>query len=184
MIKKLLRIFDKLVFGIKLKFSGQYQKSAVYSKSLGIKTGKNIRITGNVSFGTEPFLIELGNDITITQNVVFHTHDGGVWVFRKEFPGINVYRKIKVGNNVFIGANSSIMPGVTIGSNVVIAAGSVVTRDCECDSVYGGVPAKKIKTLTEYREKVLKEAVFLKTGNEKERKKIIVDHLNKINEKK
>ena len=108
---------------------------------------------------------------------MFHTHDGGVWVFRKEYPGINIYRKIKVGNNVFFGANSSIMPGVTIGDNVVIAANSLVTKDCESNYVYGGIPAKKIKTLDEYKSKVLREAIFLKTEDRKKRKELILKHL-------
>lgn len=56
-------------------------------------------------------------------------------------------KPIIVGDGCWIGANSLIMPGVTIGNGAVIAAGSVVTRDCECDCLYGGVPAKKIKEL-------------------------------------
>ena len=54
-------------------------------------------------------------------------------------------KPIIVGDGCWIGANSLIMPGVTIGNGVVIAAGSVVTKDCESDCLYGGVPAKKIK---------------------------------------
>jgi len=174
MLKKIAAAFDRMLFSFRLRSAGQYGKAGILSAKYGMKVGKNIRITGNVTFGTEPYLIELGNDITITQNVVFHTHDGGVWVFRNEYPGINVFRRIKVGNNVFIGANSSIMPGVTIGDNIVIAAGSVVTKDCESDSVYGGVPARKLKTLSEYKEKVLKEAVYITTKDTVQRKKQIL----------
>lgn len=56
-------------------------------------------------------------------------------------------KPIIVGDGCWIGANSLIMPGVTIGSGVVIAAGSVVTKDCEKDCLYGGIPARKIKEL-------------------------------------
>lgn len=56
-------------------------------------------------------------------------------------------KPIIVGGGCWIGANSLIMPGVTIGNGAVIAAGSVVTRDCGSDCLYGGVPAKKIKEL-------------------------------------
>jgi len=175
----MMNLIKKMLFNFRLRSAGSYEKIEVYKKEYGFKAGKNIRITGNVIFGTEAYLIEFGNDITITQNVYFHTHDGGVWVFRKEYPNINIYRKIVVGNNVFIGANSSIMPGVTIGNNVVIAAGSVVTKDCEPDSVYGGVPAREIKTLSEYKEKVLKEALFTKSPDPVKRKAEIIEYVMK-----
>jgi len=182
MLRRMLKVFRDLIFEIQLAIASPNKKIDVYKKKMGIKAGTNIRITGNIIFGSEPFLVELGNDITITQNVMFHTHDGGVWVFRKEYPGINIYKKIKVGNNVFLGANSSLMPGVTIGDNVVIAANSVVTKDCESDSVYAGIPAKRIKSLAEYKEKVLKEAVFIKSNDIKKRKiEILEQFKNKEN---
>lgn len=181
MFSRVVSLFKRLIFKVELALADQYKKIFVYEKHLGIKIGKNIRITGNITFGTEPYLIELGNDITITQNVYFHTHDGGVGLFRKEYPGINIFRRIKVGNNVFLGANSSIMPGVTIGNNVVIAASSVVTKDCESNSVYAGVPAKKIRELKDYKEKVLLEAIYVKSNDPEIRKKEILEQLESKN---
>lgn len=178
MLKKAGEILNKLKFRYQLSSAGLYQKIEVYKRYYGFKAGKNIRVTGNISFGSEPYLIELGSDITITQNVTFHTHDGGVWIFRKEYPGINIYRRIKIGNNVFIGAGSSIMPGVTVGDNVVIAAGSVVTKDCEPNWVYGGVPAKKIRSVEDYKEKVLKEAVFIESSDPEKRKEEILSKIS------
>lgn len=181
MFNRILSLIRKIIFEIELAMSNEYTKVNIYKKHLDIKAGKNIRITGRVTFGTEPYLIELGDDITITKNVYFHTHDGGVGLFRKEYPGINIFRRTKVGNNVFLGANSSIMPGVNIGNNVVIAASSVVTKDCESDSVYAGVPARKIRDLKDYKEKVLKEAVFIKSSDPKMRKKEILEKLESKN---
>lgn len=54
---------------------------------------------------------------------------------------------ITVGDGCWIGANALIMPSVTIGNGVIIAAGSVVTQNCDGNCLYGGVPAKKIKEL-------------------------------------
>lgn len=54
---------------------------------------------------------------------------------------------IQIGNGVWIGANSVILPNVTIGKGCIIAAGSVVTKDCEPNSLYGGTPARKLKDL-------------------------------------
>lgn len=175
----MINLIKKVFLNLRISRAGQFGKIEIYKKEFGIKAGKNIRITGNVTFGTEAYLIELGDDITITQNVYFHTHDGGVGVFRKEYPNINIYKKIIIGNNVFIGANSTIMLGVKIGNNVVIASGSVVTKNCESDSVYGGVPARKIKTLAEYKEKALKEAIFIKSEDPNKRKEEIIKFVNK-----
>lgn len=62
---------------------------------------------------------------------------------------LSITAPIVIGNDVWIGANCVILPGVTIGNNVVIAAGAVVTKDVPNNCVVGGIPAKKIKELTE-----------------------------------
>ena len=56
-------------------------------------------------------------------------------------------KPVKIGKNVWIGAHATILPGVTIGDNAIIAAGAVVTKDVEKNAVAGGVPAKKIKDI-------------------------------------
>lgn len=60
---------------------------------------------------------------------------------------------VVIANNVFIGMNAVITRGVTIGDNVIIGTGSVVTSDCESNSVYAGNPARKIMTLEQFYEK-------------------------------
>lgn len=60
---------------------------------------------------------------------------------------------VEIGDNVFIGMNSIIERNVKIGDNVVIGAGSVVTKDCEKNSVYAGVPARKIMDIDTFFEK-------------------------------
>jgi acetyltransferase-like isoleucine patch superfamily enzyme len=57
----------------------------------------------------------------------------------------NITKKIIVGNNVWIGAKSVILPGVSIGDNAVVAAGSIVNRNVEANALVGGVPARFIK---------------------------------------
>lgn len=54
---------------------------------------------------------------------------------------------IRLGKNVWVGSNSTILRGVTIGDNAIIAAGSVVTKDVAVDSVVGGVPARYIQNI-------------------------------------
>lgn len=137
------------------------QGPVVAARRLGVTVGENCRFisTTSATFGSEPYLIKIGEHVTITAGVRFLTHDGGVWVFRQELPEIDLIRPICIGDNVFIGLNSTILPGVTIGDNVVVAAGSIVTRDVPDNSVWGGVPAKFIKSLDDYRKSVELEAI-------------------------
>lgn len=124
-----------------------------YAKKIGVKVGKNCRLI-NVSFSTEPYLVELGNHVSATCTR-FETHDGGVWVIRDKQPDIDVVKPIKIGNNVFLGYGSVVLPGVTIGDNVVIGAYSVVSRDIPDNMVAAGIPAKIIKPLEDYQKKVI-----------------------------
>ena len=87
----------------------------------------------------------------------FVTHDGGLWVLRNM--GLvdkkaSKFGTITIKDNVHIGWNSIIMPGVTIGTNCIIGCGAVVTHDIPDNSVAVGVPAKVIKTIDQYYEGV------------------------------
>jgi acetyltransferase-like isoleucine patch superfamily enzyme len=154
--------------------AGPEKKVELYRKHYGITLGKNVRFTGTPHWGTEPYLITIGDNVTITQDVVFHNHDGGVGLFRKEFPGINVFGRITIGNNVFIGSHTTILPGVSIGDHVVIGAGSVVSRDIPSNSVAVGVPAKVLKSIDEYKASTLTKAVYVQETDPVKRKKEIL----------
>jgi|SRR5665647_963111 len=168
-------MIKKVVFYLKLLYSNDWNIYKVYEKYLCIKFGNNVRILHFPRFGSEPYLIEIGDNVTITRGVCFVNHDGGVALFRDEFPGLNVYGKIKIGNNVFIGINSIILPGVTIGDNVVIGAGSIVNRDVPDNVVVAGVPAKIIKSLANYKISTLTKSIQIdKSGD---RKRQILDFL-------
>ncbi|HAD82238.1 MAG: hypothetical protein A2509_04060 [Candidatus Edwardsbacteria bacterium RIFOXYD12_FULL_50_11] len=153
--------------------ASDHQKAYVYARYLGVKIGTNARITGNVTFGSEPYLIEIGNNVTITQEVKFNTHDGGVGVLRQKHPGLNVFGKIRIGSNVFIGAAAQIMLGVTVGNNVVIGAGSIVTKDIPDNVVAAGIPARVVKTIDEYEKQSLERGVLISAGSEAERRNAV-----------
>lgn len=125
-----------------------------YASSIGVKVGDGVRFYGMTPgmFGSEPWLIRLGNNVHIVSGCNFVTHDGGVLVLRHRVPDLEVTKPISIGNNVYIGINCTILPGVTIGDNVIIGAGSVVTKDIPSNSVAAGVPAKVIKPIDEYLE--------------------------------
>lgn len=134
-----------------------------YIKRIGVNCKGSYHIYGDPygHFGTEPWIITLGNNVHITKNVEFITHDGGTLLFRKEHPKLEITKPIKVGDNVYIGIGTIILPGVTIGNNVVIGAGSVVTRNIPDNVVAAGVPAKVKKNIEEYYVKIRSESLEL-----------------------
>ncbi|WP_285009804.1 acyltransferase [Pedobacter faecalis] len=173
-MNKLILLFAKL--------GNSTVKRVIYTKYLGVRIGDNVRFTGSPDFGSEPYLISIGSNVTITQNVTFHTHDGGLSVLRKKYPRINKYGRITIGDNVFIGSGVMIMPNVDIGDNVIIAAGSIVTKSVSSDSVVGGVPAKLLKTIQQYERDVISrnDHIIMPEGLEgKAKEKFIIDSLKK-----
>lgn len=128
--------------------------SVAYARKKGVTIGEQCRIYIK-NWGSEPFLISLGDDVTVTSGVKFITHDGSTCLV-KDAQGKRYQRfaPIQVGSHVFIGVNSIIMPGVSIGSKVVIGAGSVVTKDIPDNSVAIGVPAKVVSSFADYQAKI------------------------------
>lgn len=105
-------------------------------------------------------LISFGNNVKIASRVNFITHSiihnmlNANKELKLESPVQEQVGCIDIGDNVFIGAGTSILSNVRIGSNVIIAAESVVTKDIPSNSVVGGVPAKVIETMDEYLAKI------------------------------
>jgi acetyltransferase-like isoleucine patch superfamily enzyme len=126
------------------------------ARKMGCKVGENTILFTNTNLGSEPYLVEIGNNCEIGQNVSFITHDGATWVIKRkyDFKGTK-YGKIIIRDNVFIGNHSLILPNVEIGSNCVIGAGSVVTKSIPSDSVFAGNPAKFICSIEEYYQKCI-----------------------------
>lgn len=155
-------ILSKLFYQLKLRKADPYEKAIIYARHEGIKMGMKCKCFGKVDFGSEPYLITLGDNVMISDNVRFVNHDGGIQVLDVNgwLPNSDIFGVITVGNNVFIGQNATILKGVHIGNNVIIGAGAIVSKDCEDDSVYAGIPARKIKTLHEYYENIKDRADF------------------------
>lgn len=144
----------------KKKMDEEISKPIVLSKieqlrQAGVKIGVGCEIFDTADFGSEPYLISLGDYVRVTEGIHFLTHDGGVWVLRnlKLLEDADIFGRIKVGNNVHIGMNAMICPGVTIGNNCIIGLGSIVTKDVPDNTVVAGVPARKIETIEEYYQK-------------------------------
>lgn len=116
-----------------------------YLRKKGAKIGEGCEIYKSADFGSEPYLITIGSHVRINEGVRLVTHDGGYWVLRdkragygEEFFDMDHIAGIHIEDNVHIGTNAIIMPGVTIGKNVVIGCGAVVTHDVPPNCVVGG----------------------------------------------
>lgn len=127
-----------------------------FARSLGVRVGENVRFYGisRGMFGSEPWMIKIGNNCYITAGVQFVNHDGGTLILRKDEPTLEWTAPITIGNDVYIGLRSIILPNVRIGNRCVIGAGSVVTKDIPDNSVFAGVPARFICTVDEYYMKL------------------------------
>ena len=132
-----------------------------YAKKVGVNMQGEVHLYGTISWGSEPWIFTLGNNVHITDGVRFITHDGGTLLFRDQVPDLELTKPITIGNNVYIGNNVLLLPGVTIGSKVIIGAGAVVTKDIPDNSVAVGVPARVIKTADEYLEKLKENSLHL-----------------------
>jgi len=88
--------------------------------------------------------VTLGDDCLVGHNVVFATLNHGI---APEERKSMLPAPIVVGRKVWIGSNSTILQGVTVGDNAIIAAGSVVTKDVPANTIVGGVPAKPIRQI-------------------------------------
>ncbi len=165
-----------------LRILQAYLKPDQYIRNIGVKCNGKVTMYCNPYkvFGSEPWLITLGDNVYITSGVRFITHDGGTLILRKEIPDLEITKPIKVGDDVYFGLNCMVMPGIKIGNRCIIAAGSVVTKDIPDNSVVAGVPAKIIKSTDAYLQKIEKESLHL--GNlssvEKARELKKIYHVN------
>lgn len=136
----------------------------------GAKIGEGTRLNcSSSSFGTEPYLITVGNDCLFASGVKFITHDGGIKVLNSlnKFDGIRMDKisPINIGNNTYIGAEAMVMPGVIIGNNCIIGAHSVVTKNIPDNSVAVGIPAKVIYDIQTYYNKCIEKEQLYPTPN-------------------
>lgn len=176
---KIIKILRKIILHVYFKID-----PIKCSRFLGVKIGKNCKIYGGNPnmWGTEPFLIKIGDNVHITDGCRFVTHDGGTLILRKFQKDLEITKPIEIGSDVYIGLQSLIMPGVKIEDNVIIGARSIVTANISTNSVVVGSPARKIKTIDDYFDKISQYSLEIGhlsgQNKEKELKKIFKDFIN------
>ncbi len=133
----------------------------------GVRIGINCAIYSPI-ITPESYLISIGDNVTIAPGVKFITHDNSISKILPEFT--DGFCRINIGNNCFIGANSIILPGVTLGDTCIVAAGSVVTKSFMGGEIIAGNPAKQISTIENYRVKISPYCFSIKAMNEEQKK--------------
>ena len=130
------------------RLRGEYTTEKLIS--MGMKVGKNFgRLNGVILDPSHCWLIEIGDNVTMAPRVHILCHDAST----KQFLNYTKIGRVTIGSNVFIGAESVVLPNVSIGDNVIIGANSTVTKDVPSNSVVAGSPARIICTLDEYLKK-------------------------------
>lgn len=159
-VKKSLRNLFKI--GLKkveiMILSIRYDNLTVpeYFRKKGAQIGEGCSIIPR-HLGDEPYLVKIGNHVTIAGGSTFLTHDGGAWVLREEVPNIQVFGPIIIEDNCVIGQNVVLCPNIRIGRNSIIGAGSVVISDIPPNSIAIGVPARVWSSIEKYKNKCIEK---------------------------
>lgn len=142
----------KIIRNLIHKIRGEYTTEQLLLR--GMNVGRNFQRQNAVILDPDHcWLIDIGDNVTLAPRVHILCHDAST----KRYLGVTKIGRVKIGNDVFVGADTVILPGVTIGSNVIIGANSTVTHDVQDNTVVAGCPAKKICTLDEFLEKERKQ---------------------------
>ena len=141
------------------------------AKRVGVNMGKD-NLVASKFWSSEPYLITIGSHCQITSGVKIFTHGGGAAV-RNRYPNFDCFGKVSIGNYVYIGTNSLIMPGVNISNNVLVAAGSVVCNSVPAGVVVGGNPARLIGKIEDYIERNLDYNLNTKGLSIKKKEKVL-----------
>lgn len=173
MIKMVLDSFFFRVLGNRYRVN--------FLRKQGMQIGKDCLISGNVIVGAEPYLITIGNNVKLSNGVSLITHDGGVYVLRNymQIKDADIFGKIVIGNNVFIGNKATIMPGVTVGNNCIIGYGAIVTKRIPDNSIAVGVPARVIEDIESYYQKNKMRILQTKSLTYEEKRRVVLETLFK-----
>jgi acetyltransferase-like isoleucine patch superfamily enzyme len=158
---RMARLLEGLM-RLRLRFAS-YEQIAAYHRNRGATVGVGCYLPYDI--GSEPYLISFGDAVLVSVGVVFATHDGATWVISDRNPGANRFGRIHVGSRSFIGANSVLLPGTTLGERTVVGAGAVVKGTFPEGVVLAGVPARVIGPVADFERKVLAESLPLEMGD-------------------
>lgn len=147
----------KLVKKVLMRHKASSNDFIKYLRKKKVRIGEGVTIFEPQSVfldATRPWLLEIGDDVQITRGVTILTHGYDWSVLKGKYGEIcGSAGKVKIGNNVFIGMQATILKGVTVGNNVIIGANSLVNKDVPDNVVVAGNPARIIMSIEDYYKK-------------------------------
>ncbi len=152
-------MLKKLIYWYAISSAKRYRR---YLENKGVKMGKSVyfknRKTMDIDL-TKPVLIDIGDYVYFNRNFTLLTHDAVSRIFRLKYNDFfpSSIGKVKIGNNVAFARQVTVLKGVTIGDNVFIGHGSLVTKDIPSNCIAAGRPAKFICSLDDYFERAKKK---------------------------
>lgn len=169
MISKIFNYIKNRYFLYRLNSASSNQRAELM-RGKCYYLGKNVKLY-TTSFGTEPYLIRIYDNVTCASHVRFITHDVSCFNMAR-FAHIDESQIDKVGSitlfeNAFVGAYAILMPNTSVGKNSVVAAGSIVTKHIPDGQLWGGVPAKYIMETSEYSKKIISQSKAFPWINQK-----------------
>lgn len=157
-MNRYIRKIKKIWYGIRGNEDEFLKIKIQQFKELGGVCGSEFKFYCDIP--SEPYFVEIGNDVTIAAGVRLLTHDNSI--IKCGVDATDYFGRIKIGDSCFVGVQSIILPGVKLGSHTIVGAGSVVTKSFpEGGVVIAGNPAKIICTIDEYAKKKKKFGVNL-----------------------
>ena len=165
----------KVIKNIIKNYKRRLESPTDYALRIGVNLGENVLLSTK-HFPTEPYLVTIGDNCRVAKDVRFFTH-GGAWTLRYVFndEDLDFFGKITIGNNTYIGETAMIMPGVKIGNNCMVAAGSVVAKSIPDNTVVGGNPAKIIGDINNTYQGMKKFDVSTKKMSNSEKKDFLLN---------
>lgn len=139
--KSVLRVIDDLMLIPAMWLPCSFLR-ILFNRLRGVRIGRKVWVGVGTILGNHPFLLRIGNNVIISPGAKILTHDTSFTVVG----GRDLAAEVIIGDNVQIGENAVILPGVVIGNRVIIGAGSVVNKDIPDGTVACGVPARVINS--------------------------------------
>jgi len=166
-----MRVFERKTRALKQRIARRIYRFLIYwavdvdndmavklrnYRHTGMRIGDDVVIYNSDLDGLYPELITIGNNVTITHAVVL-VHDDSAVLWKKR----RRVAPVTIGDNVFVGHHSLVLPGVTIGDNCIIAAGAVVSKNVPDNCIVAGNPARVVKSIEAYQEKLDTDTALL-----------------------